>query len=116
MILNFIKKYLIQSILKLNVLMVLQGYYTHTKAVKQINLLFSFKAEACVVIKLWQKLSKIAIKEVKLYSAAVIFGLKLFRVKDIFLLILRKINLLTGLKLFLDIVMELFTKDLQKHL
>jgi hypothetical protein len=116
MILNFIKKYLIRSILKLNVLMALQVYYIHMKVVKQINLLFFFKAEACVVIKLWQKLSKIVIKEVKLFSAAVLFGLKLYKVKDIFLLILRKINLLTGLKLFLDIVMELFTKDLQKHL
>ena len=65
---------------------------------------------------LWLRLSKVVIKEARLYLEVVHYGLKKFKDKDISLQILPKINLLIGQKYYLDIAMGLCTKDLPKHL
>ena len=87
-----------------------QAFCTLTKVDKAINSLFSSKEVVCVGIKLWPKLSKIAIREARHFWEAAHFGLIQFRVKAIYQLTPQRISLQTGPKLYLVIVMEHYTR------
>jgi hypothetical protein len=90
-------------------------YFTLIKVVKLINSSFFSKEEDFVVMQHLLKLLKAVIKEARHYLAAALFGLKQFKVKDIYQQILQKMSLRTGPKSYLVTVMVLYIKVQLRH-
>jgi hypothetical protein len=70
-----------------------------------------------VIVKVnpYHKLCSNVIKKVRRLKVALIYGRNKDRDKDIYLLMLRKVNLLDGQKLLLVIVMVHFIRDIVLH-